>query len=323
MADINVGELVNQYWISNRQTKRTPSGWISGNAVCCHHRGHSPDKRKRGGLLLNHDGSFAYSCFNCGFNASWSPGKLINSRCKSLFNWLSISEMDKNIISFQALRLHDNHGIVPESKTNVTFDTVYLPDGVIPIDNNTPIQVLEYIVHRHLEPFVDTLYYNKTNHLQLTIPLYHHTQLTGWLSRNLNDKIRYSANVQPGYVYGLSDQIATRKLAFVTEGVIDAMHIGGVSVLGSSINQAQRTQIESLNRDIVLVPDRDNNGKKMTEWAINNDWLISFPQWDHDINDVSDAVSKYGRLATFGSIMNGICQSRLKSQLLIKSWFGN
>ena len=30
------------------RAKASPSGWISFNAPCCHHRGHNQDKRKRG-----------------------------------------------------------------------------------------------------------------------------------------------------------------------------------------------------------------------------------------------------------------------------------
>jgi len=35
--------------------KQTPSGWISGNCPMCSTRGHSADKRKRGGFMFNDD----------------------------------------------------------------------------------------------------------------------------------------------------------------------------------------------------------------------------------------------------------------------------
>ena len=63
--------------------KNTPSGWISFDAVCCSHRGESQDTKKRGGILLNED-SFQYHCFNCGFKAGWSVGKLFTANTKSL-----------------------------------------------------------------------------------------------------------------------------------------------------------------------------------------------------------------------------------------------
>ena len=35
--------------------KQTPSGWISGNCPMCATRGHSPDKRGRGGIRFEDD----------------------------------------------------------------------------------------------------------------------------------------------------------------------------------------------------------------------------------------------------------------------------
>jgi hypothetical protein len=60
--------------------KSSPSGWISFNAVCCHHKGEKPDDRKRGGVLMNPIGGFQYHCFNCGFKAGWSKGKLLSNK---------------------------------------------------------------------------------------------------------------------------------------------------------------------------------------------------------------------------------------------------
>ena len=58
--------------------KQTPSGWIGFNAPCCVHNGDSADKRQRGGVMTSGEGGFQYHCFNCGFKAGWSPGKLLS-----------------------------------------------------------------------------------------------------------------------------------------------------------------------------------------------------------------------------------------------------
>ena len=63
--------------------KQTPSGWVSGNCPMCSTRGHSPDKRKRGGVMF-HDDSFQYNCFNCGFKTSYRPGRYLNTRFRKL-----------------------------------------------------------------------------------------------------------------------------------------------------------------------------------------------------------------------------------------------
>jgi hypothetical protein len=42
--------------------KRTPSGWESFNAPCCHNRGDRRDDRKRGGIMVSGD-AFTFHCF--------------------------------------------------------------------------------------------------------------------------------------------------------------------------------------------------------------------------------------------------------------------
>jgi len=63
-------------------SKTSPSGWISFNAPCCHHRGHKIDERKRGGVMFSD--SFVYNCFNCKYTAYWEPGWGINEKLKKL-----------------------------------------------------------------------------------------------------------------------------------------------------------------------------------------------------------------------------------------------
>jgi hypothetical protein len=37
--------------------KKTPSGWTSFDAPCCHHNGETQDNRARGGIMYQADGS--------------------------------------------------------------------------------------------------------------------------------------------------------------------------------------------------------------------------------------------------------------------------
>jgi hypothetical protein len=46
------------------------------------------------------------------------------------------------------------------------------------------------------------------------------------------------------------------------------------------------------------------------------------PDWDVEINDISDAVAKYGRLYTLYSIVSAAESSPLKIRLKAKRWFG-
>jgi hypothetical protein len=76
-----------------------------------------------------------------------------------------------------------------------------------------------------------------------------------------------------------------------------------------------------LQKQIIVVPDRDKAGSKLVEASIEKGWSVSMPDWSQDINDVGEAVSKYGRLYTLYSIVNAANESPLKIRLRAKKWF--
>ena len=83
--------------------KKTPSGWISFNAPCCVHNGTSADTRQRGGIKTGEGGGVSYHCFNCGFTASWMPGRRITYKMKRLMQWLNVPDDTITKISLQVL----------------------------------------------------------------------------------------------------------------------------------------------------------------------------------------------------------------------------
>ena len=96
------------------RAKSSPSGWTSFNAPCCHHRGHSPDTRKRGGLRFDH--GIVYNCFNCKYTASWLPGRQLTEKFKSLCRWLGANDIDINTMILEALKTESADYIPAETK---------------------------------------------------------------------------------------------------------------------------------------------------------------------------------------------------------------
>jgi DNA primase len=133
---------------------------------------------------------------------------------------------------------------------------------------------------------------------------------------------KYLTESQPGFVYGLDEQRPQKIFTLVCEGPIDAIQIEGCALLGSEINDAQALLLNRLGKDIYVVPDRDKAGSKLIEQAIDRGWGVSMPDWDAEINDISDAVAKYGRLYTLYSIASAAESSPLKIRLKAKKWFG-
>ncbi len=84
---------------------------------------------------------------------------------------------------------------------------------------------------------------------------------------------------QPGFVYGLDEQGPNKVFTIVCEGPLDAIHIDGIALLGSEIKDQQVMLINRLNKDVIVVPDRDEAGAKLIEEAIDLGWGVSMPDW--------------------------------------------
>jgi DNA primase len=100
----------------------------------------------------------------------------------------------------------------------------------------------------------------------------------------------------------------------VTEGIFDALSIGGVAVMHNDISDVQARVIRNLGKEITVVPDQDRTGLDLIDRATELGWAVSIPDWG-DCKDVNDAVIKYGRLATLITIMQARETSRIKIEL--------
>lgn len=305
--------------------KKTPSGWVSFNCVAC------TDSRSRAGIHVNDDG-MSYHCFNCGFKAGWNSGKLISKNFKALMELLFIPDDVINKCYIEAIRLRDNVSDAPMESSTPRFFSKPLPKGAKPIskwlETNYPsklLPVLQYMEARML--YLDEYDWHWTNEIgfnnRLIIPFTYQDRIVGYTGRDItnNAKQRYMSEQQPGYVFNLDKQHDDREFVIVCEGPIDAISIGGVSLLGSKISNGQHILLNQLHKEIVVVPDRDEAGAKLVKQSMEHDWSVSFPEWDHGINDINDAVRAYGRLYTLYSIALAKTKSKSKIKVLSTGWF--
>ena len=323
-----VSNIVSVYLPAKKKT--TPSGWISFNAPCCHHNGHAHDTRGRGGLIINGDEGVTYHCFNCGFKCSWLAGRNLSLKFKNFLSWIGVPDNTINQLSLDLLKQLDNKKSKLQDIKLPTFKKIELPDEIICVNSSINVDknlfpIIEYIADRGLN-FNDTNFYwsKKLSYRdRLIIPFYYKNEIVGYTARTIkNKKPKYITNSQPGYVFGLDEQKENYKLTLVCEGPIDALLVGATSILGSEISAGQALLLNSLETKKIIVPDRDPAGKKLINQAIDLGWSVSFPNWDTKINDVSDAVNKYGRMLTLYSIIEAVEHTSLKIKLQEKKWFG-
>lgn len=304
--------------------KQTPSGWISFNAPCCN------DKRQRGGLIFNAGDAVSFHCFNCGFKASWQPGRTISQKMRKFMQLLNVADDVINQLSLEALRLNSDQqtqvrSIIPEFHPRalpmdaklITDFTDELPDGLV--------SVLEYMSSRHL--FLDDYPFywcdKQGFRNRLIIPFFYQGKIVGYTARivNSNANPRYISEQQPGYVFNLDRQTPDRSFVIACEGPIDAISVDGCALMGSEIKKSQDWLLKQLDREIVLVPDRDHEGPKMVEQAIELGWSVSMPEWPEGIKDINDAVIKLGRVTALKLITQAKESYHLKIRLKAKTWF--
>ena len=311
--------------------KKTPSGWLSFNAVCC------SDDRGRGGFIINGE-ALSYHCFNCGFKASWQPGWTINPNMTKFMRWLHIPDDAISKLRLEAFRLDENNNpeirsIIPKFLPRdlpmdaISFEELdtflKLPDG----DYAVPTKFTEayaYLVERKIDPWSYPFYWtNKVGfNNRIIIPFLYNNEIVGWTARAINDaKPKYISEQQPGYVFNLDRQHNNREFVIVCEGPFDAISIDGCALLGAEIKDSQNWLLKQLNKEIILVPDKDHEGPRTIAQALEYGWSVSMPDWPEGIKDVNDAVVKLGRLATLYLITSAKESNTLKIQLKAKKWF--
>ena len=314
--------------------RKTPKGWYKFNAICCSHNGESADLRERGGIILTGD-SISYHCFNCGFKATYTPGHSLSNKFRKLLDYLNIPGDVKLVINREALALKEftDAPVRFTAKTKpVVFADKLLPNNSVRLTQN-PLSALEqnavkYIESRGLDIELCEFYVSSNLPDRVIIPYYYNNRLVGYIGRKMTPgSPKYFGDEQPGFVFNVDSLSDESTFALVSEGPFDALSIDGLAILGSDITSEQISIISRIHKTIIVVPDRDANGRKTIDkiFEINetlaNPWKISLPDWDISVKDANDAVLKYGKLYTIYSILRGVISDKFTAEVKAKFWF--
>jgi hypothetical protein len=329
-----------------RKTNPT-SGWISFNAPCCHHNGESADNRGRGGLIQSPNGGINYHCFNCNFKANYTTGRHLSYKFRKLLSWMGADESTIRRLVIEAVRIKDlitepieekveesitfkARALPEQSQEFVGWETFYTLSAENPTVYNVPADYHEavmYCAKRKIE-FVK---YNirwtpETIHKlnkRVIIPFTWKNEVIGYTSRAFDDNVKpkYYSHYEPNYVFNIDNQLPDSKFVIVCEGPFDAMSVDGVAILSNECSEIQADIVDSLGKEVIVVPDSDKAGIKLINDAIEYGWSVSFPIWMDDVKDINEAVVKYGKLFVIKSILAGKESSKLKIELKKKKLY--
>ncbi|NDB64546.1 MAG: hypothetical protein EB168_02595 [Euryarchaeota archaeon] len=305
--------------------KRTASGWISFNAVCCEYNGENRDRRQRGGVKQNGE-DWSYHCFNCGFKASFKLGRTLGFKTRKLLNWFGVDQGTIQAINLESLKHKDMAQLMEDRSSRrveqVKFDDVQMPEELRLLEE-TDTKYIKYLESRAVDPgdypYMISPEQKGRQAERIVIPYTYEDRIVGHTARFLDDrKPKFISEQQPGYVFGTDLQQEHWTQAIVVEGIFDALSLNCLALLHNDINDKQATLLKSLRRDITVVPDQDQAGIKLIDRAVALGFAVSMPPWPDDVKDVNDAVKRYGRLGTLITIMKARETSKIKIEMAKK-----
>jgi hypothetical protein len=243
---------------------------------------------------------------------------------------MNVPEVEIEMLNLESLRHRSVHGILEDRQqmwntlSGVSFEERDLPPFA---ELLTPEHKFywDYVRGRHVpEDFPvmvqiqnDGIHWTR---LHVVIPFTHDNKIVGYTCRFLDDRQpKFISDSQPGYVFGVDLQHSDWQHVIVTEGIFDALSIGGVAVMHNTISDAQVRLIRSLDKSITVVPDQDKAGVELIDRAVELGWAVSIPNWPEGCKDVNDAVIKLGRLGALLTIMQSRETSRIKIELRKKA----
>lgn len=327
-----VHQLIAEHLPQKRKT--SPRGWVTFNAPCCQHRGHNQDTRMRGNLLMAEGGYVAYNCYNCGFKTVYD-NQNISKKFDSLLKWLSVPDEDIKRVKLELLHNKINGVDTVAASVDVNFVTdfteVKLPENARPFqivmeDENITddfVQCCNYLTSRGSAIATGWDYYWSSSekwdlNKRFIIPFYYKNKIVGWTARYAGKPPEgtpryYNSDLQLGYLFN-SEVItkSNRKYVILVEGPLDAIAIDGVAALGSKLNKQQVSLLKSTDKEVIVLPDRQRRNQGLIDVALEENWAVSFPEWDDDVKDAADASCKYGKLFTLQTIIDNRTHNKLQ-----------
>ena len=254
--------------------------------------------------------SVVYNCFNCKYSTGWKPGSPITPKFKSLCQWLGANDDDIKQLVFEAMKTESAEYQPEAFVEKPTFTEKPLPEGALPLIewldaklNNSEeqqlITVAEYVVNRGYDPASRHFYWSPLPGYadRVIIPFVYDGKIVGSTARKVKDgKPKYLSDQHPFFVFNVDEQPDEHRYLFVVEGPFDALSVGGVALLTNEISDQQARIINSIGKEVIVIPDQDKAGTFLIDQAKELGWSIAFPTWEDSIKDCADAVQKYGKL---------------------------
>ena len=282
------------------------------------------DYQERGGFKFD-GGNVGYHCWNCGTKFRYEEGASVGYNAKKILESFGISREDLSAIRSNLFGAPpEDASINLEELKRVKLHTpeVALPPRSQPlgVDGHEELQeaIIMYLLDRKIDPLAIKAHFSLEPRFlrRVIIPFYRDRKVIYWQARTIdNVKPRYlnCEIAKDAVIYGY-DKIYSYDTTplFVTEGIFDAAVLGGICLIGSTLNAAKIEVLKKTKRRIIFVIDRDRPGGLLGQLALDNGWELSFV--DIRAKDANDSVIKFGLPYTIYSLLQNATTNLTKMQ---------
>lgn len=311
-----VSELVQQY-VSLGKVSST--GFHQLKCPICH------DYKERMGLKLEGT-TIGANCFNCSFTARYDESNpRISKNFKQLLQALGVplDEIEKNVSLKFFEPKEEKITLASLTKVNLYTPEISLPPLSVRLTADNFPEIKDYLRTRKLKfddyPFYVSLDKKLTN--RVIIPFYRNGKIIYWQARSIdNNKLRYiNSDTSKSAVIFNIDSLYTKSTSnlFVTEGVVDAISVKGVAIIGSKLNPAKIEILKSSRRELVFVLDADDNGLQLGQSVLQYN-LGQLTTLGKGL-DINSSIVKYGKLWTYYQLVKNITKTPFEQQLLLRT----
>ena len=277
----------------------------------------------RGGVKFDGVTNFSYKCFNCLYSCGFTLGKPISPKTRQLLVWCGVDPDQVQRWSLESMQHRDLLEITTKKVFHrISFKETDLPPDAEPLNLENPdhLSFIEYLERRKIPydsyPFMVTPYDTGRHAHRIIIPYTYQNKIVGHTSRYLDDRTpKYINDQQPGFVFGYDFQKPNWEAVVLVEGIFDALSIDGCALTHNTIGDDQARVLAQLNRQVIMVPDRDKAGLDVCDRALELGYSVSLPNWAPGIKDTADACCYYGKLPTLMSILQSATRSKIKIEL--------
>lgn len=286
------------------------------------------DYKPRAGIRFDHS-SIGFNCFNCPDTATrFDDGQcFIPKKLERLMLALGISQTDIDPLKLRLYTSRKDESTALDRDVEVDGVTIFraapelpLPKGMITLERgiglgrSSATRAANYLLdERHLpvdpsKVYITTEKTGKWRH-RVIFPIVMWGKIVGLTGRTWEpdgEPTYHTLGPKGTTLFNYDAVLAqVKRPVLVTEGIFDALRVGGVATMGNTVSPHQRHWLDAIPRPKIVIPDRGQSGYSLVEAAVENGWGVSFPDFG-SCKDVDAAVVRYGIIYVAKEIMSNI-----------------